>query len=114
MPLSLVVAVVADALEERAIDIARRQGVEGVTILPARGINFPEHMTFFNLTYRGLETVLLWLAEDADHGEAVAAALNRELDLLQPMTGLAFTLPIERFSGCTHLPAAVGQVPDPQ
>ncbi|MFN3987094.1 MAG: transcriptional regulator [Rhodocyclaceae bacterium] len=104
MPLSLVVAVVADALEERAIDIARRQGVEGVTILPARGINFPEHMTFFNLTFEGAEKVLLWITDSTTSGEALAAALNVELDLLKPMSGLAFVARIEHLAGLPVYP----------
>ncbi len=113
MSLSLVVAVVADELEERAIEIAVAHGVSGTTVLPAHGINFPEHMTFFNLTYRGVETVLLWVTESVERGETLAAALNRELDLLKPMTGLAFVLGIEHLAGLEVFPFEAGDASTP-
>lgn len=43
---NLLIAVVSDQLEERAVAIIREEGGGGVTILPARGLNFPEHKSF--------------------------------------------------------------------
>lgn len=94
----LLVAIIADPLEEAAIAIAREEGAEGVTILPGRGINFPEHVTFFGLTYRGMEKTLFWVL-DMETGEAIADRLNRELDLLKPFQGLAFCLPVDHVEG---------------
>ena len=65
-----------------------------MTVMPARGIGFPEHMTFFNLTFRGLEKVLIWLV-DAERGARIAERLNRELELLAPFQGLAFCVAID-------------------
>jgi hypothetical protein len=62
---TLLIAVVSDPLEEQAIAIAREEGLQGVTILPGRGIGFPEHSTFFGLTFQGLEKVLIWITEGA-------------------------------------------------
>lgn len=98
MSMALLVAVVADELEERARDIIRQEGAQGITILSAGGIGFPEHVTFFGLTYRGIESVLLCLL-DAETAERTAERLNRELDLLRPFQGLAFCLPVDQAEG---------------
>ena len=98
MSASLLIAVVADALEERAAQIAREEGASGVTIVPARGIGFPEHVTFFGLTYRGLEKAMIWVL-DGDTAELIAERLNRELELLAPFQGLAFCVGIDHAEG---------------
>ncbi len=98
MSTSLLIAVVADELEERAAAIAREEGAMGLTIVPGRGLGFPEHVTFFGLTFRGIEKVLLWVL-DSETAETVANRLNRELDLLSPFQGLAFCLDIDHAEG---------------
>ncbi|WP_018233807.1 hypothetical protein [Thioalkalivibrio thiocyanodenitrificans] len=94
----LLVAVVADELEERARDILREEGAQGVTILAGRGIGFPEHMTFFGITYRGAESILACVL-DGDSAERMAERLNCELELLKPFKGLAFCLAVNRSGG---------------
>ena|SRR5690554_129363 len=98
MKIRLLIAAVADELEERAIDIARGEGALGVTVADARGLGFPEHMTFFGLTYVGREKLLLVLA-DADRVEHIAERMNVELGLLAPFQGLAFCMDVEDHSG---------------
>ena len=98
MGTTLLIADVADALEERAAAIAREDGAIGVTILSARGIGFPVHATFFGLPYRGLEKAMLWVL-DHETSQAIADRLNRELNLLSPFQGLAFCLGIDRAEG---------------
>ncbi len=107
---TLLIAVVSDPLEEQAIEIARKEGVHGVTVLPGRGIGFPEHTTFFGLTFQGLEKVLLWIT-DAEAANRIAERLNIELDLLAPQRGLAFSLKIDRIAGLApgHPAAAPAQ-----
>jgi len=95
---TLLVAVVADNLEGQAIEIIRREGPQGVTMIPARGLNFPEHITFFGLTYRGLETVLLALVDETT-ASRTAERLNEELKLLEPFKGLAFCMPVSGTGG---------------
>lgn len=98
MKKALLLVVVADELEERAMAIVREEGIAAVTALAARGIGFPEHMTFFGLTYRGLEKVLMCVT-DRDTAVRTADRLNRELDLLAPFQGLAMSLDIGRAEG---------------
>ena len=94
----LLITVVADELEEQAAAILRDEGAQGITIVPGRGLGFPEHVTFFGVTYRGMEKVLLCLV-DGETAEHMAGRLNRELNLLQPVQGLAFCLPVDRTGG---------------
>jgi proteasome assembly chaperone (PAC2) family protein len=89
----LVVAVVAEELRDRAIEIARKHGAQGLTFAAGRGIGFPEHHTFLGLTYMGQEQALFF-ALDEKRARRVEAELNRELQLEQRFKGLAFTLPV--------------------
>jgi hypothetical protein len=97
MKIRLLMSAIADELEERACVIARNEGAPGVTIADARGLGFPEHMTFFGLTYAGREKLLLVLCEAA-HAEYIAERMNVELGLLAPLQGLAFCMDIEHHS----------------
>lgn len=94
----LLVAVVAEELEDAAREIARSEGARGMTLLSARGMNFPEHITFFGLTYLGSETVLVALL-DAPTATRIAERMNQELKLLEPFKGLAFCLPVSAMGG---------------
>ncbi len=98
MKARLLVAIVADDMEDAAREIARQEGARGMTLVSARGMNFPEHITFFGLTYLGAETMLLALL---DEGTAVRIAerLNVELHLLEPFKGLAFCIPVDGTGG---------------
>ncbi|TVP84126.1 MAG: hypothetical protein EA347_11260 [Thioalkalivibrio sp.] len=98
MEARLLVAVVADELEERAREIAREEGARGMTLLAGRGMSFPEHITFFGLTYLGAETILAVLL-DEDTAVRVAERMNVELRLLEPFQGLAFCLPVDGTGG---------------
>lgn len=98
MRASLLIAVVADELEERAEALALEEGAPGFTVMPAHGLGFPEHMTFFGLTYRGLEKVLLCVL-DHETAEAIANRLNVELELLSPFQGLAFCVDLTEADG---------------
>ena len=98
MQATLLVAIIADELEESACAIAREEGARGMTLISARGQNFPEHITFWGLTYLGIETALLIIL-DEETAARIAKRLNQELDLLQPFKGLAFCLPIEATGG---------------
>ena len=98
MQAKLLVAVVAHELEEAAREIARQEGARGMTLLDARGMNFPEHVTFFGLTYLGLETALLALLDEAT-AVRIAERMNIELQLLEPFKGLAFCVPVHGTGG---------------
>lgn len=98
MKFAALLAIVADDLEERAIDSAKRAGGGGVTIIDAKGIGAEEKKTFFGLTYEGSQSVLLFILEKK-LSVRVLKQLDRDLDLANTSKGVAFTLPLEHVAG---------------
>jgi hypothetical protein len=95
---SVLVAILAEDLEERAIEVARRSGAAGVTILGGRGIGATEKKTFFGLTYEGSQSVLVFVLEKK-LSLTVLKNLCRELDLRNHSRGVIFTIPLEHIAG---------------
>jgi len=95
---SVLVAILADELEEQAIDVAKESGAGGVTILDARGLGAKEKKTFFGLTYEGSQSVLVFVLEKR-LSRAVMKSLTRELNLEADSRGVVFTLPLEHIAG---------------
>ena len=98
MRFSVLIAMLADDLEDKAIDIAKRAGAGGVTIMDARGIGGEEKKTFFGLTYEGSQSVLLFVLE-RKLSLTVMKALTTELDLANHSKGVVFTVPLEHIAG---------------
>lgn len=98
MKFSVLVAILAEDLEERAIDIAKRAGAGGVTILDARGIGAREKKTFFGLTYEGSQSVLVFVLEKK-LSLTVMKSLSKELELKKHSKGVVFTIPLEHIAG---------------
>ncbi|MDR3163170.1 MAG: transcriptional regulator [Helicobacteraceae bacterium] len=98
MKFSVLVAILADDLEEKAIKVAKEAGAEGVTILSARGIGAVEKKIFFGLTLEGAQLVLIFVLE-RKLSVAVLKSLTKELELVKHSKGVVFTLPLEHISG---------------
>ena len=98
MKFSVLVAILAEELEEQAIDVARRSGAGGVTILGGKGIGAKEKKTFFGLTVEGSQSVLVFVLEKKLSVQ-VLKNLSLELDLQRSSRGVVFTLPLEHIAG---------------
>lgn len=98
MKFSVLVAILAEELEEQAIDVARRSGAGGVTILGGKGIGAKEKKTFFGLTVEGSQSVLVFVLEKKLSVQ-VLKNLSLELDLQTSSRGVVFTLPLEHIAG---------------
>ena len=98
MKFSLLVAIVADELEDRAIDIAKEAGAGGVTSFKGSGIGLDTKKTFFGLTYERAESILLFVLEKRVSLK-VLKALNRELNLEESGNGMVIILPIDHLAG---------------
>ena len=98
MKFSVLVAILAEDLEEKAVDIAREAGAGGITIMDARGVGIEEKKTFFGLTYEGSQSVLLMVMEKKT-SLAVLKALTQQLDLANSSKGVTFTIPLEHIAG---------------
>lgn len=98
MKFAVLVAILADDLEEEAIDIAKKAGAGGVTLLDARGIGAKEKKTFFGLTYEGSQSVMICVLE-RKLSLRVMKALTVELELAQHSKGVVFTVPLDHIAG---------------
>jgi len=98
MKFSVLITIIREELEDKAIDIARKNGAGGVTILHGTGIGLKEKKIFFGLTFEGRETVLIFILE-RKIALKVLKALNVELQLEKEDHGIAFTFPIEHLAG---------------
>ena len=98
MKFSVLVAILPDDLEEKAIKTARDTGAGGVTILNGRGIGQEAKKSFFGLTYEGSQSVLIFVLE-RKLSVSVMKSLTRELDLKNHSKGVVFTLPLEHIAG---------------
>lgn len=98
MKFSVLVAILAEEMEEKAVDIAKESGAGAVTILNARGITADAKKTFFGLTYEGAQSVLALVLERR-LSLHVLKNLTRELDLENDDRGIAFTIPLEHLGG---------------
>jgi nitrogen regulatory protein PII len=98
MKFALLVAIVAENLEEKAIDVARQAGAGGMTILSARGTGAEEKKTFFGLTYQGSQTMLVCILE-RKLALTVMKALTDDLELKTHSKGVVFTIPLEHLAG---------------
>ena len=98
MKFSVLVAILAEEMEDQAIDIAREAGAGSVTLLDARGLTADDKKTFFGLTYEGAQSVLVLVLEKK-LSLKVLKALTRELDLDNNPRGIAFTVPLEHLGG---------------
>ncbi|ANB03488.1 hypothetical protein [Ectothiorhodospira sp. BSL-9] len=95
---SLLIAIVTDDVSDKALDVADRSGISGVTMVPASGIGSPPIKTFFGLTFQSAMTLLFWIA-DTEVANRTALQLRNELNLDSPRQGLALTLPVDRLYG---------------
>lgn len=98
MKFAVLVAILADDLEEQAIDSARKAGAGGVTILDAKGIGTEEKKSFFGLTYEGSQSVLVFVLEKK-LSVTVLKRITKDLDLASHSRGVVFTLPLEHIAG---------------
>lgn len=98
MKFSVLVAILPEELEEKAIKSARETGAGGVTILNGRGIGQEAKKSFFGLTYEGSQSVLIFVLE-RKLSVAVMKNMTRDLDLKNHTKGVVFTLPLEHIAG---------------
>lgn len=98
MRFAALIAIVAEELEEKAIETAKKAGAGGVTILNGRGLGLEEKKTFLGLSLEGRESVLLFVLE-RKLSVKVLKALRKELELDKEERGFAFTVPVEHLAG---------------
>ena len=98
MKLKLIVSMVKTTETDRIVDAAKASGGTGATIIPARGTGIHEAKTFFGLTLEAQTDVVLFLLEEK-LVEPVLNAIYEAGRFIEPGTGIAFVVEVERAVG---------------
>lgn len=98
MKFAALILIIAEDMEERAIEVAKQAGAGGMTLVNARGIGASEKKTFFGLTYQGSQTLMICILE-RKLALTVMKALTEELELKKHSKGVVFTVPLEHIAG---------------
>lgn len=93
---SLLFIVVNSGLADELIDVARKAGATGGTILRARGTVKGEDASFFGIVIVPEKEILLILVT-RDQEENIVNAIKNSAGLDQPGVGILFSLPVEDF-----------------
>jgi hypothetical protein len=96
------VAVIPDADEERAIEIAKEAGAGATTILHGRNIGLREKKVFFGLTLEENVSVLIFVLP-RKLSMKILKALRKEFDLdSHENSSLSFTIPLSHIAGLNY------------
>ena len=118
MQFVLLAAVVPRNRADRAIEIIRREGAAGLTLLEGQGIAQLRRAPVMDLRDSSARNVLLMVLE-AQLAARLLKQLDTELRLSEAGNGFAFTLPIKDIAGIKpeqieHLRKTLEQGPPPQ
>ncbi len=99
MKFAVLVAIIQDKDEEKAIEVAKSAGAGGVTIVHGRNIGLREKKVFFGLTLEENVSLLIFLLPKRTSLQ-VMKALRGEFNLDNPEnSGVTFTLPLSHIAG---------------
>ena len=99
MKFTALVAIIQDEDEEKAIDVAKKAGAGGVTIIHGKNIGLEEKKVFFGLTLEENVSVLLFILPKR-LSLTVMKALRDEFDMKSNKSGnILFTFPLSHVSG---------------
>jgi hypothetical protein len=93
MKFSAVVLIVPEENENLAVDILKKAGATGITILKGKGLRRNDRKTFLGLGLERKESLLLCVVEK-QLATRILKAVKIKLELDLPGGGLAFSLPL--------------------
>ena len=94
----VIFAIVNSGFAEEAMDIARKQGARGGTILNARGVAREKEAAFFGITIHADKEILMLVVEK-NIRDQVLNALYTEMGMDKKAQGIAFSLPVSDVAG---------------
>lgn len=94
----VIFAIVNAGFAEDAMDVARRQGVRGGTILNGRGVAREKEAAFFGITIHAEKEILMMVVEK-EIRDNVLNALYQEMGMDKKAQGIVFTLPVADVAG---------------
>jgi nitrogen regulatory protein PII len=98
---SVVVVLVPEEHEDRAIDKLKEAGAVGVTIFKGTGVGLKEKKTFFGMGFERGESMMVCVTERTV-GFKILKKIRKELELDKHGNGLAFTLPLDHLVGLDY------------
>ncbi len=94
----VIFAIVNSGFADEAMEVARRQGVRGGTILHARGVAREDAAAFFGITIHPDKEILMMVVEKTIR-DKVLNALYRDMGMAQKAQGIVFSLPVSDVAG---------------
>lgn len=94
----VIFAIVNSGYADEVIDIARKKGVRGGTILNARGVVREDAAAFFGITLHADKEILMMVVEKSIRDD-VLNAIYQKLDMSKKAKGIAFSLPVSDVAG---------------
>ena len=99
-----ILCIVNVGYSEVVMDVAKKLGARGGTVINARGTASSEAEKFFNITIQPEKEIVMILVPSAIKDD-VLHALYKEAGLETPGQGIAFALPVESAVGLTNEPS---------
>lgn len=94
----VIFAIVNSGYAEDVVEVARKQGVTGGTILNARGILREDAAAFFGITLHEDKEILMMVVEKSIR-DKVMNAIYTEMGMAKKAKGIAFSLPVSDVAG---------------
>ncbi len=100
MQFEVLISIVSEELEEKAIECAKNAGAGGVTVIKGKALGLKEKKIFFGLTLEENVSLLLTILPKKIT-MAIIKALNEELNdkETKEQKAITFTMPISHLSG---------------
>ncbi|MBM4760988.1 P-II family nitrogen regulator [Bacillus sp. B15-48] len=98
----LIVTIVNKGHSDQVVEVSKKAGAEGGTIIHGRGTGIHEQAMLFSIPIEPEKDIVLTLI-DRTLTEKVLHAINVEADLQKPGKGIAFVLDVERTIGINHV-----------
>lgn len=98
----IIFSIVKKGVGSEVIELTKKDGAEGGTVLLGEGIGYTGHGSFFGIKYDTEREVVMSLIPK----DNVTSALNRlveNLKLNEPYSGISFTLDVLKVVGAVHL-----------
>lgn len=98
----VIFAIVNAGFAEEAMDVARREGARGGTILNARGVAREKEAAFFGITIHAEKEILMLVVERSIR-DKILNALYSEMGMDKKAQGIAFSLPVSDVAGLVQI-----------
>ena len=99
----VIFAVVNSGYAEDVMDVARKAGARGGTIINARGVVNESAASFFGITMHSEKEIVMILVDSSIKND-ILHALYQAVGLKTPGQGIAFAMPVEDVVGLSEAP----------